>query len=165
MKTCLHVGCGYEPLPDFIEGYQEIRLDIDSDVSPDICASSLDMGDIGEFDMVYCCHSLEHVYDHEVHTVLSEFKRALKKGGHAIIFVPNLTDVKCDDTVLYDSPAGPITGKDMYYGMARLVESNHYYAHKTGFTLETLRGKMEEVFSKVDTSLPSPYDIMGVGFK
>ena len=52
MKLVLHVGCGKQPIHDFLEGYKEVRLDIDPTHNPDIVASLTDMGDIGEFDAV-----------------------------------------------------------------------------------------------------------------
>jgi predicted SAM-dependent methyltransferase len=77
VKRLLHPGCGGEPLPFWLEGYEETRLDIDAQWMPDILADIMDMGNIGEFDLIYTCHTLEHVYPHEVKQVLSEFKRVI----------------------------------------------------------------------------------------
>lgn len=60
MQTVLHVGCGPTDLshlpPLFHEGeWQEVRLDIDESVEPDIVASMLDLSiiDDGVMDAVY----------------------------------------------------------------------------------------------------------------
>ena len=89
--SLLHVGCGGDALPDWLAGYDEVRLDIDPLCHPDIVAPMYDLGDIGEYDAILCIHALEHVFPHEVEKALSEFKRVLKVGGYAMVFVPDLT--------------------------------------------------------------------------
>jgi SAM-dependent methyltransferase len=136
----LHAGCGDDPLPKYGFGdCEEVRLDIDPSMKPDIVASIVDMGDIGRFDAIYCSHALEHLYPHDVLTALTEFRRVLKPDGYALIFVPDLEDVRPTEEVLYVSPGGPITGLDMFYGHAGLVATMPYMAHHCGFTAETLR--------------------------
>lgn len=143
MPKVLHAGCGKSPLPAWVPGY-EIRLDIDPDVNPDIVASITDMGDIGKFEMVYCSHSIEHLYPHDAVKALAEFKRVLIKNGALILIVPNLENIKPDDTVVYVSDAGPITGHDMYYGKKDLIEKNPYMSHKAGYVPSTLSKLLEE---------------------
>ena len=41
--------------------------------SPDIVASMMDLGEIGEFDVVLCSHALEHLHKEDVDTALNEF--------------------------------------------------------------------------------------------
>ncbi len=137
--TVLHVGCGRQPLPDWLGAYEEVRLDINPDVEPDVIASMVDMGEIGPFDAVYTTHTLEHLYPDEVAQALGEILRVLKPGGFAMIVVPDLEGVKATDDVVYDSPAGPITGLDMIYGMGRMVASSRYMAHHCGFVRDTLK--------------------------
>lgn len=96
------------------------------------------MGAIGPFDIAYCSHALEHLAPHEIAQALGEFHRVLAPHGFLIVIVPNLEGVTPDHTVRYVSPAGPITGLDMYYGKASLVAENPYMAHKYGFVKETL---------------------------
>ena len=57
----LHPGCGFAVLPDWLQTATEVRLDIDDDCNPDIKASITDMGEIGEFDIIYTTHTLEHL--------------------------------------------------------------------------------------------------------
>jgi len=138
----LHAGCGREPLPEWIKG-QETRLDINPDVSPDFVAPLYDMGDIGQYHIAYCSHVLEHMPPHQILQALSELHRVLMPGGFLIAVVPDLTGILPDNTVVYESPAGPITGLDMYYGMASMVARNPYMAHKYGFVPKTLTDFLE----------------------
>lgn len=163
----LHVGCGSASLPDFMSGFKETRLDIDSTKNPDIVASILDMGDIGEYDCIFCSHTLEHLYPFEVSVALNEFKRCLKSGGYAMVFVPDLQDVTATEKVLLEAPSGPITGLDMIYGYAKaLREGNLFMAHKCGFVAETLQSAFDNVgFSKVQTKRMINYNLMAVAVK
>ena len=164
MRTLLHVGCGSEPLPGWLRDFTETRLDISPDVQPDIVASMLDMGDIGEFDAVFCQHALEHLYAHEVGIALAEFRRVLKPGGHLIVFVPDLHGVQATETVILHSPAGPITGIDMIYGHREFIKTNPHMQHKTGFVQETLRQALTG-FSKVVVERMGNYNLMAACVK
>ena len=162
MPTVLHVGCGRTRLPDWLDGYAEVRLDIDPNAEPDVCASMVDMGEIGPFDAIYTTHTLEHIYPHEVPVALGEFKRVLKPGGFAVIVVPDLEGVEATDEVLYDSPAGPVCGLDMIYGMSSLVAINPHMAHRCGFTAKTLREVLEAAgFAKVTTERSGAFNLIG----
>ena len=162
----LHVGCGSATLPDWLAGYDEVRLDIDPLTSPDIVAPMDNLGDIGGFDIVLSIHAIEHVFPHEVDKTLQEFKRVLKVGGCAIVFVPDLTDIKPTNEVLYTAPCGDITGLDMYYGKASFIAENPFMAHKTGFTRDTLLETLKRAgFSKCEIKNVTQYNLMGVGVK
>jgi len=146
-KHVLHVGCGGTPLPaGQFDGCQEIRLDIDPAVNPDVVGSITDIPLLSEtVDVVYSAHNLEHVADHEVPLALSEFYRVLKHGGRVVLEVPDVQAVAEAipriglNGVLYQSPGGPISPADVLYGWRKAVAGgNGFYAHKTGFTKETL---------------------------
>lgn len=154
MIKVLHAGCGREPLPEWIRG-QETRLDIDPGVSPDFVAPMTDMGDIGQYHIAYCSHVLEHMPPHEIVQALSELHRVLIPGGFLIAIVPDLEGIKPDNTVVYEGPAGPVTGLDMYYGMARLVQNNPYMAHKYGFVRKTLIDFLEHAGFEIRHAGPS----------
>lgn len=158
------MGCGKTPIHEFLEGYEEVRLDIDPSVNPDIVASLTDMGDIGPFDAVYGSHVLEHFAPHEVKQVMSECLRVLKTGGIAVMIVPNLENVRPTREVVYDSPAGPITGLDMFYGKESFVEANPYMAHKTGFVSETLKEAFSG-FSRSEVRPLTDYNLLAIGVK
>ena len=165
--SLLHIGCGSESLPTWLNEYKETRLDINAKSNPDIVASMLDMGDIGEYDAIYCSHALEHLYPHEVPLAVNEFLRVLKTGGYAIILVPDLEDVKPTEEVIVMADCGPITGLDMIYGHAQsLREGNPYMAHKCGFVSQTLNNVLVKGgFTKVETKRLKPYNLMGIAIK
>lgn len=163
-RTILHAGCGSEPLPAWmLTEFQEVRLDINPDVQPDICASLTDMGDVGPFDAIYTTHTLEHLYPDEVLPALKEFKRVLKPDGGVVIIVPDLEGVQPTDDTVYDSPAGPVSGLDMYYGMARLVAGNRHMAHHCGFTQALLEGVMKAAEFKNVAVVRANFNLLATG--
>lgn len=144
MKRALHVGCGGQRLPAFMQGdFLEVRCDVDASFSPDIVADARNLGNIGTFDFLYSVHMLEHFYPHEVPVVLSEFKRVTAGGGAFCIVVPNLEGITADDRVIYTAPCGPITGFDMIFGKREFVAANPLMAHHTGFTGASLKKALD----------------------
>jgi SAM-dependent methyltransferase len=180
MKTLLHVGCGPQNKSglkgfDSVE-WREIRFDIDPSVYPDINGTLTDMHVVasGSVDAVYSSHNIEHVFPHEVHTVLLEFHRVLKEDGIVVLTCPDLRSV-CEAVVndrllesLYESPAGPIAPIDILYGHRDSVaEGKLYMAHKTGFTYSSLGSAFSKAGFKfyVGGARPSNYDLWIVSFK
>ena len=162
-KTVLHVGCGRQSKPTWLDGFDEVRLDIDLGVQPHIVASITDLGDIGPFDAVYASHCLEHVSPHEVPLALEGFCRVLRKSGLAIVIVPDLTDIRPTEDVVYVSPAGPICGLDMFYGKSSLIPDAPHMAHRCGFVTETLEGAMRAAgFSDV-TVTRADFNLIAMG--
>lgn len=145
MATVLHAGCGYTPLPEWMSTYREVRLDIDPEVKPEILASITDLGNIGPYNAVFCQHCLEHLYPQDVPRALKEFYRVLAPDGVLALFVPDLEDAKPTDDVLFESPAGPIAGLDLFYGHRKALAAGMIYmAHHTGFTQHSLRAAIEQ---------------------
>lgn len=142
----LHAGAGGDRLPPEygFGSCDEVRLDIDEAMKPDIVASITDMGVIGHFDAVYCSHALEHLYAHDVPKALAEFYRVLRPGGYVLLFVPDLEDVRPTEDVLYNAACGPVTGLDLYYGHHKLTAQNPHMAHHCGFTSATLARALED---------------------
>ena len=167
LRTVLSVGSGPESHKDWeAQGYQVIRLDIEPRTNPDICANMTDMGDVGPFDVIFCCHALEHLYPHEVSQALGEFHRVLKPGGTAVILVPDLEGIKPTDDVLPDYPSDcRITGLHLYYGDAKQIPEFPYMAHHCGFVKETLGKAMEAAGFTVITKRLSSYNLMATGSK
>ncbi len=166
-KKVLHVGCGpYNPeaLPPELrtEEWQEIRLDIDPQMNPDILGTITDLSAVEDnfVDAVYSSHNLEHIYDYEVPIALAEFKRVLKPGGLVWLVVPDMQIAAewvvkgdMDDQPLYFSPAGPVKALWMFYGMGTSIPGIPYMAHKTGFTASSLSQRlMETGFISIDMS-------------
>jgi SAM-dependent methyltransferase len=166
MKKLLNVGAGDTPLPDKFSDFREYRVDIDPFQKPDFIAPMTNLGVIGEYDLVWCSHALEHIYAHEVPKALSEFYRVLKPGGALVLMVPDLEDVRPDETVLYDTPLGPVTGMDLIYGLRNATENNPHMAHKTGFTAKSLAAFLVAAgFEKHETKRLELFNLMGVGIK
>lgn len=161
-RVVLSVGAGGD-VGSCWEGCKVVRLDIDPATNPDIVASMTDMGAIGPFDVVYCCHALEHLYPHEVPRALSEFHRVLSPGGTVVILVPDLQDVLPTDDELPDM--GGLSGLHLYYGDARLIESMPYMAHHSGFVEKTLADCMQKAGFTVLMKRMSKFNLMGIGKK
>src|ERR1700682_2045328 len=150
----LNVGGGSKdiPLPPHYGGSHHDVLDIDPKGKPDVVCDARELHTLaaGEYDAVYCSHNLEHYYKHDGPKVLKGFLHVLKPDGFAEIRVPDLTSVmkrvvesNLDiEDVLYQSPGGPISVRDVFYGWGKQIEASgvDFYAHKTGFTAHSLEG-------------------------
>lgn len=147
----LNVGGGSKAigLPPHYEGWEHLLLDIYEREDVDVVCDARELGGFprGLYDAVYCSHNLEHYHRHEVPQVLSGFLNVLKDDGFCEIRVPDLRMVMQAvldrnlslEEPLYQSASGPITPLDVFYGYGREVATgNPWYAHKTGFTPETL---------------------------
>lgn len=164
-QSILHVGCGGSPLPDWLKG-KEIRVDIDGQYSPDILANMISLGEIGQYNVVYTSHSLEHLTLDEIKMALNEFKRVLLPKGVLLVFVPDLQGISATNEVLFESEAGPISGLDLIYGHQKQVKESPYMQHKYGFTKNTLETLMIETgFNEVQVKRLPCYNLMGVGVK
>ena len=156
MKTFLHVGCGPKRKDRTTAGFNstdwnELRLDIDPNVKPDIVGTMTDMKAVADqsVDAIFSSHNIEHLYPHEVPVALAEFRRVLRPDGFVVITCPDLQSVAAliaDDKLTeaaYVSPAGPIAPLDILYGLrAALAQGNLYMAHRCGFTQRVLSGTL-----------------------
>ena len=156
--------------------WREVRFDIDPSVKPDIVGTLTDMHAvaIGRVDAIYSAHNIEHVFSHEVDTVLREFHRVLKEDGFVVLTCPDLRSVcqaVANDRLfetLYNSPAGPITPIDVLYEHRDSVgKGKIHMAHKTGFTYSTLNDALFKAGFKFNlgAARPSCYDLWIVSFK
>jgi predicted SAM-dependent methyltransferase len=165
-RRVLHVGCGDATLQNMPDGFQdgswaEVRFDIDPTMKPDIIGTITNMSGVADnsVDAVYSSHNIEHVFEHEVDIVLREFLRVIKPDGFVIVTCPDLQTIAeavADDrltTPLYNSPAGPISAHDIFYGHGASIERGFtYMAHKCGFTETTLRSHAHAAgFSMIGT--------------
>jgi SAM-dependent methyltransferase len=152
VKTFLHVGCGHGKKTNTTRCFsgpewQELRLDIDQAVHPDIVGTMTDMRAVKSesVDAVFSSHNIEHLYPHEVPRALAEFLRVLKPDGFAVVTCPDLQSVAAliaEDRLTdmaYSSAAGPITPLDILYGhRGAMAAGNLFMAHHCGFTKKVL---------------------------
>jgi predicted SAM-dependent methyltransferase len=162
IRKVLIAGCGEEGPQWTAQGWSVVRLDIDPRTAPDIVGSMTDLGDVGPFDAVSCNNALEHLYPHEVVKALSEFYRVLTPGGHALIQVPDLEDVKPTEDII---PEIGMSGLHLMYGDPGRLEEFPYMAHHCGFIETTLRGVMERAGFKTTMKRLVCHQLMGIGVK
>jgi 2-polyprenyl-3-methyl-5-hydroxy-6-metoxy-1,4-benzoquinol methylase len=117
-----------------------------------------------KFDVVYCAHNLEHFHRHDAAKVLKGFVQSLNEDGYAHILVPDVGEVmrqfvygRMDmESILGESPAGPIAVHDVIYGWGAQIEhGNEFYAHKTGFTMPLLHRMLTAAGFKMSRSRES----------
>lgn len=157
-KTVLHVGCAYTSVFDreayrghllqFFENpkeWNEIRVDLDPAVEPDVVADAHDLPFEDESaDTLVCLACLEHLTESLAGATLLEFHRVLRPKGRLILQVPNLelaakaiVEGRCLE-ILYESDAGPVRALDLIYGHQQMATGNPLMSHRTGFTAGTL---------------------------
>jgi SAM-dependent methyltransferase len=179
-KIVLNVGCGYplrQKLHPHFHGpeWQEIRLDLDPAVRPDIVCSITDMAPVSAdaVDAIWSSHNLEHLQRHEVPAALTEFLRVLKPCGFLLLTLPDLQNVarlvvedRLEDPA-YTSSSGPITALDMIFGHTpSLARGNSLMAHRTGFTAQTLQKVLTEAgFVRITVRRGSAFDLWATAFK
>ncbi len=150
-KSVLNVGGGSNRnLPPEYDGWNQVVIDIDPQVSPDICLDAKLMDELPGFnyDAAFCSHNLEHFYKHDVPLVLKGMLHVLKDGGFAHISVPSFSGMiaamqrdRLDiNDVWYRTSGGTaITFHDVLYGWNHAMENgNLYYAHRCAFTQASL---------------------------
>lgn len=153
----LHVGCGPRngpgaPIPTLFDGYDELRMDIDPAVEPDVVGNitAIDLPD-NSMDGVYASHILEHVEQWDVHRALREVLRVLRPGGVALIVTPDLERVAREilehpgkiEMVTPGTPFG-VAPLDMLFGyQPAILYGQEYQRHKTAFTQMTMAGHLE----------------------
>ena len=139
-KVLVHIGCGEKNSPEFINVDARPLAHIHI-ITDDI--TSLPDFDDGTVDLVYMCHTLEHIKRKDLKNVLSEMKRALKDNGVLRLSVPDfdrLIDV-------YNA-----SGKDINTISQQLMggQDNKYNVHYSVFNYQRLSELLKEVgFQKV----------------
>lgn len=180
LKKVLHVGCGVHTPEKLHENFrtadwQEVRLDINPAVEPDIVASITDMSAVPDasFEALYSSHNLEHLHPHEAPLALAEFYRVLRPSGFALITLPDLTRVaeaiaagREEEPVLMTN-RGPITPLDILYGFRPFLErGNLFMAHNFAFTAATLERALRQAgFTDVSVERDDAYNLWAVAGK
>jgi len=170
----LHVGCGTSPLPAalFPGEWQEIRLDIDPAVKPDLVASITEIPlEANSVHGVYSSHNVEHLHAHDVPRALAEFHRVLCDKGICWVGVPDMGRAAewiaqgGGEAVAYVAGCGPITPMDIVFGHRGMSADNPFMAHRTGFTLAGLTAAMERAGFSVRHSEVIGWDLWAMGVK
>lgn len=151
LRHLLHVGCGpkrLEHLPGYFhDGWGETRLDIDPGVSPDVVASITDLRGVedGSVDALWSSHNIEHLFHHEVRLAARAMRPVLRDDGWAVVTCPDAKTAMRHalrhgmDSVLYTSPMGPISPRDVLFGHQKSIRNgNAFMAHRTAFDLGSL---------------------------
>jgi len=169
----LNVGCGPQGRQHGFLGFkdwQEVRLDIDPSVQPDVLGTMTDMSAVAtaSMDAIVSSHNIEHLYPHEVPQALAEFVRVLKVDGLLLITCPDLQSV-CERVArgdlaspLYNSEAGPSAALDILYGHREaMAAGNLFMAYRCGFTLEVLANTLQACgFARtVGLARPAAFDL------
>ena len=154
-------------------GWQEVRMDLDPAVRPDVVGSMTDIHThfrTQRFDAVWSSHSLEHLHAHEIPIALREFRRVLRDDGFALITCPDLETVMMlflehgSDHVVYRSAAGPITPLDMMFGHSRsIADGAVHMAHHSGLTSDRLTGLLLEAGFAGAITKRRDYDLWALG--
>lgn len=140
----LHLGCGWRNFGQdwiHIDGGDYEHLDY-----KDITKLPFDDNSV---DLIYSSHVLEYFDREEVLTVLSEWKRVLKKGGILRIAVPDfesMCSLYMSKEITLDRILGPM------YGKMKMADSTIY--HRTVYDFESLKNISSQLkfteFSKYD---------------
>jgi hypothetical protein len=156
-QTFLHLGCGPRRKNATTRGFnrdewQELTLDPDPAFKPDHVAKLTDLSAVasGSVDALFCSHSLEQLYVHEVAPALAEFRRVLKPEGFAVITGSDLQGVaelivadKLTETA-YESAVGPIRPIDIVFGHAGAIAAgNLRMVRHCGFTQKVLAATLQ----------------------
>lgn len=160
-RTVLNVGGGSKdiPIPERYEEFAHVLLDIAPGKDVDLVydALQLDRYDEQKFSAVYSSHTIEHFHPWEVPTLLHGMRHVLESDGTLEIHCPDIepalkaiVDGYDVDSVLYVSPAGPITVHDMIYSQGIKVKLGGIpMMHKTCFTMPRLRKFVERAGFRV----------------
>lgn len=169
-KKVLNIGAYKAKLEfDYLNDYQEIRLDICEDANHHILGSITDMSSVPSksVDLVWASHIIEHIFWHELPTAFAEIRRVLKDDGIGIITCPNLATVadylkENINEVLYKSPSGPITALDLIFGYREFTKSGlDGMMHKIGFTPRLMKEVLDFCNLK-NTIYTSNFDIITI---
>ncbi len=156
-RVLVNLGSGpseASSLPSYFTQWKQLRVDVDPLVEPDILADLTDLSPIPDShaDAVWASHCIEHLYEHQVMTALGEFRRVVRDDGFVCVIVPDLQAVAnyvAADRLhepIYDSPAGPVTAHDIFFGYGTAIASGRpSMAHHCGFTPGALQRCFEQL--------------------
>lgn len=188
-KKFLHIGCGPKRKDRTTnvfnkDEWEEVTLDIDPSCKPDIIGSMTDLSMIEDnsYDALYSSHNIEHLFMHEAVEASKEFYRIIKDDGYIMVVCPDI--ISTCEAIVEKGPLEPlyylrnnnneidkrlfVSGIDILYGWRQAIQAgNHYMAHKTAFSEESLTNIFFQAgFNKVASkSRKNFYDINLIAFK
>lgn len=128
-KQLLHIGCGVKDsnkLPPVFRKpeWQEIRLDNDASVEPDILEDIFELDKVKKesMDGIFTAHHLQKLPHHRIPAALKEIYRVMKEDGLLVACVPDLQALAAyvaegtADQALYEEQGRKVTPIDMLYG-------------------------------------------------
>lgn len=155
-RTWLNVGSGprgsgLRPRALLVEGWEEIRVDADPAVEPDVLAPAHELAPVASesVDVVFSSHCIEHLYLDQAVPALQEWRRVLKPDGWLLLVCPDLqaaAEMVVQDR-LFDEAYGGVRPFDIIFSDQRLVakgraEGHSFMEHKSGYTLSSLQSLM-----------------------
>ena len=158
MGRWLNVGCGprgsgLQPPGLQAAGWQEVRLDADPAVHPDVVAPAHELWGVesGSVDAVFSSHCIEHLYLDQAMPALREWRWVLRPDGWLLLVCPDLqaaAEMVAQDR-LFDVAYAGIRPYDIIFSHQGLVaqgraQGHSFMEHKSGFTLSTLRALVNE---------------------
>jgi ubiquinone/menaquinone biosynthesis C-methylase UbiE len=127
--------------------WQEIRLDADVQVHPDIVANANWMPDVKDssMDAVFSSHCIEHLYLDQAVPALQEWRRTITDDGFLLLVCPDLqsaAEMIAQDRLMDVAYAG-IRPYDIVFSHQGLVaqgrsQGHTFMEHKSGYTLSLL---------------------------
>ena len=137
--TKLHLGCGPEVLPGWIN--------VDGNHHPGAAVMRLPSGlkrfPDNSISFVYCSHTVEHIdYPDEVHKLATEIRRILKPGGALRFVVPGIERIirayAADDEAFFREWQAPQHPPSCTTKMEHLMYALQQHGeHKYGYDFET----------------------------
>ena len=158
MARWLNVGCGpkgsgLQPPGMQTPAWQEVRLDADAAVQPDVLAPAHDLSALGSgcMDAVFTSHCIEHLYLDQALPALREWRRVLRPDGLLLLVCPDLqaaAEMVAQDKLFEVAYAG-IRPYDIIFSHQGLVaqgraQGHSFMEHKSGYTLSVLRQLVNE---------------------
>ena len=157
MLKILDIGSGESSVADkvFQDAEKEItRLDANADLNPDVVhdiTTPLPDALLGQFDIVYCSHVMEHIDRTKVLSTMVNLSKGLKDRGEMWIVVPSLEW----------GAKEILNGRDglQIQGLIFGGQQTPWDYHRVGFTLLGLRQCMEVIGLVVRKAYQSPFEI------
>jgi predicted SAM-dependent methyltransferase len=158
IQRWLNIGCGpkgsgLQPPGMQAPNWQEVRLDADAAVQPEVLAPAHDLSvlESGCMDAVFSSHCIEHLYLDQALPALREWQRVLRPDGLLLLVCPDLqaaAEMVAQDKLFEVAYAG-IRPYDIIFSHQGLVaqgraQGHSFMEHKSGYTLSVLRQLVSE---------------------